>query len=329
MIIPLFLVYYQEHRTFKINSYRDFLKIRCNLDGKYIITKDLDFKYKVTKSKDLCDKKTIFDGELNGNNYVIKNIGEPLLSCLGKNAKVENLKLTSVEIDKNGENLGALAYFNHGSIKNIYDEGRVEGQINVGGTVGFNTGFIEHTVFKGTVRGIKNIGGIVGFNMLGVINQARVTGKIEGEIYVGGLAGQLNATTTYLFMNNLLEVNVYGVAQVGGVTGSSGGFIKNNIIVGEISGYKFVGILCASSNCLSQNNLFLGCIIGYDQDYYKPVYVINDDVFHNIIPEEYHNYLITETEISNPDWYINVLDLDPEIWDLETIKQKGYPTLKK
>lgn len=64
-------------------------------------------------------------------------------------------------------------------------------QIVVGGIVGDNSGIIINCSFEGTVEGNDYVGGIAGFNELsGILMECKCSGTVTGAHYSGGIAGE-------------------------------------------------------------------------------------------------------------------------------------------
>ena len=65
------------------------------------------------------------------------------------------------------------------------------GQMVVGGLVGDNSGIIMDCSFDGIVEGNDYVGGIAGFNELsGILMDCKSSGKVTGTHYTGGIAGE-------------------------------------------------------------------------------------------------------------------------------------------
>lgn len=319
IVIPLCLTIYQEKRVVKIHNIKDFAKIRYNLDGKYLLVNDIDFEnYKPTiLTENVCDKNNIFNGHFQGNGHVITNLHYPLFHCIGSNGVVENLKLTSVNIDlSNVNNIGTLTYYNYGSVKGIYVNGMVMGNETVGGIVGSNQGYIKQVHFDGTVTGIRSIGEITGIGTTQLeITETQVTGRVEGRLLVGGIAGELIVPSENVVVyNNLIEADVVGDSFVGGVAGYTITKTNWNVITGNVIGETCVGLVSGRKNTPSSSDLFIGSISGYDQESFESIFV-KDNV--NIGTEIPYEYLVTYEELTNYTWLIENIGLDPKIWEIE------------
>jgi hypothetical protein len=165
---------------------------------------------------------SIFNSELNGNNYyldeividtkyhlatafienlyesgVIKNLNlirthiSGRLGCSGL-VNVNNGLIDSVHIKgsvssryENARPVSGIAYWNEGIISNSSFDGDLEGK-TVGGLVSFNEGIIKKSFFEGTITGAR-IGGITGTND-GTISKSYAKAKIEADSAAGGIA---------------------------------------------------------------------------------------------------------------------------------------------
>lgn len=96
-----------------------------------------------------------------------------------------------------------------GIVKNLNVVGRVipnKTQSVVGGIAGNNYGVIVNCSFKGIIDGNDYVGGIAGINRLsGIISDSKVEGVILGKHFTGGLAGENMGNI--LRCKNLSEVN--------------------------------------------------------------------------------------------------------------------------
>ena len=116
-----------------------------------------------------------FTGVFNGNghaisNFVCKQPGSGLFGAVrGTDAKIRDLVLFDPNVGRmdpaHGRNIGALV----GSLS----EGRVVGC----------------SVKDGLVVGYDYVGGLVGWNWKGRIERCSFTGKVIGEVSIGGLTG--------------------------------------------------------------------------------------------------------------------------------------------
>lgn len=226
-----------------------------------------------------------FAGVFNGNGFSIRGINvdqnKRYQGLFGYNdGIITNLTISNSSI-KGDNGIGAVAGLNSGTIQNCnIRDVEVQGNEKVGGIVGISmeNSTIENsnsTDERADVIGNKYVGGIVGYlNNNNIIktsfNKADVHGKeyvggitgiafygttienasnyakvIEGEKYVGGLAGYSAATIAHSKNYDKLNKNavVEGNDYVGGLVGL-------NYQMGNISSsYNFGNIICKNDNC--------------------------------------------------------------------------------
>jgi len=135
-----------------------------------------------------------FEGSFNGQNYTISNlfINRPigwyigLFGFIDTQGEVENVGIVDVYVSGYDE-VGGLAGWNNGNIKNSYATGNVSGDWDVGGLVGNNYNTIKNSYATGNVSGNTNVGGLAGLN----------TGRVENS-YAMGTVTRLSGTDTNL-----------------------------------------------------------------------------------------------------------------------------------
>ncbi len=168
-----------------------------------------------------------FLGKLDGNGYKITNLRldrrsgsfNGLFALIGSSGKVENLCMENVNII-GGENTGALAGYNYGTIRNSYAKGTVGGSYSVGGLMGNNSGNTSNNYFSGAVSGFISIGGLIGQNTFGSLSNSYSTGTVSGYNQVAGLVG----SSLYVTNNNSYSSGkVNGADNSGGLAGYSNG----------------------------------------------------------------------------------------------------------
>ncbi len=94
------------------------------------------------------------------------------------------------------EGVGGIVGTNHGSVRESYAKGTVEGTVDVGGIAGVSYGSIQNTFALGSVKGVESVGGLVGGNAYhayddshGSILNSYAANVVKGELDVGGLVG--------------------------------------------------------------------------------------------------------------------------------------------
>ncbi len=117
------------------------------------------------------------------------------------------------------DNVGGLVGYSTGRLFNCYSTGQVSGDWYVGGLIGLVTDSTVNTSFsKASVSGNRDIGGLVGMtgDETSVISDCYATGPAKGDMYVGGLVGQVERGRTYKCYS---AGSVTGNQYIGGFTG--------------------------------------------------------------------------------------------------------------
>jgi filamentous hemagglutinin family protein len=142
-----------------------------------------------------------FNGTLNGQGNQIENlyINRPgksqvgLFGVTGVNAAISNVGITrdfSTGSIVGGNDVGALAGVNYGSIYNSYASVDVVGNVNVGGLVGTNNGAIANSYAVSSVSGNSVVGGLVGENSGSLADTYAISALSTNAGTVGGLVGR-------------------------------------------------------------------------------------------------------------------------------------------
>ena len=138
-----------------------------------------------------------------------------------------------------------------GTVKNLtLDDVDITARSNVGAVAGQNRGTIENCSVSGSVKGSSNnscVGGIVGWHYGGTITDCHSSATVEGIAYIGGIAGQSNASITacYSTGNVTATINSYNYSFAGGVVG-----LNNNgaILTACCYNYSFAGGVVGLNN---------------------------------------------------------------------------------
>ena len=246
--------------------------IRNQLDGKYELTRDLDFQndasYASTSNKTIWttnegwqpigSARYPFTGMFEGNGYTIANltINRPNTSHIGLFGYVDNSKaeirrigLTNVSIDGMGAVGGLVGEFNGKSITRSYVSGKVTGMAEeVGGLVGELQGDIENSYVVGDVTGSERVGGLVGHipDASSIKNSYSVGNVMStGDFGAGGLVGTINtknAATNIFIVNTYANSNVSGKTWMGGLVGTNvGSQISDSLALGNVTATRFRG----------------------------------------------------------------------------------------
>ena len=155
-----------------------------------------------------------------------------LFASISEGGTVKNLTLEDVDITA-AIYTGAVAGQNDGTIENCSVTGSVTGNaLNndgyVGGIVGENRGTITGCAAEGSVKSSGTyIGGIAGGHREGSITDCHSSATVEGMSWVGGIAGQSDATITACYSTGDVTAtkNSWGYSSAGGVVGYSNGAV--------------------------------------------------------------------------------------------------------
>jgi prepilin-type N-terminal cleavage/methylation domain-containing protein len=194
------------------------------LDGKYILTKDLDLSGHCAGEGwvPIGNSTNKFTGTFDGNNHVITNLtinrDADYQGLFGytDGGKIENLGLENVDVTGN-KYTGGLVGLNNGTITNCYATGNITGNNLTGGLVGYNkSGSITNCYATGSISGNNDdTGGLVGYNS-GTITDCYATAEVTGNRYTGGLVGRnFDGTLTNCYATG----SVTGGSDTGGLVG--------------------------------------------------------------------------------------------------------------
>ena len=165
-----------------------------------------------------------YAGTFDGNNKTITgltinqsttdNVG--LFTSIAESGTVKNLKLDDVDITANS---------------------------NVGAIAGQNRGTIENCSVSGSVTGSSNnscVGGIAGWHSGGTITDCHSSATVKGIAFIGGIAGQSNASITACYSTGSVTatINSYNYSYAGGVVGmnNNGAILTACYATGNVEG---------------------------------------------------------------------------------------------
>ena len=171
-----------------------------------------------------------FSGVFDGNDHTLRNVdvnmpggdGVGLFGHLATGGQIKNLGVEDISIFGYND-VGGLVGENHGTVRNCYSTGAVNGSYTVGGLVGRNLyeGSISNSYSTGAVSGSYSVGGLVGWNFYeGTISNSCSTGSVSGEYCLGGLVGWNSWDGT--IRNCYSTGSVVGISLVGGLVGRNG-----------------------------------------------------------------------------------------------------------
>ena len=191
------------------------------------------------------------------------NLGETAIIDHVESLGIVNGSYKTVDGVHITENVGGIAgvNFNGAKISNAYNEAYVFGSNSVGGIVGYSgsdnevQNLISNVINSGIVtsssEGIEgeentqNTGGLIGSNNYTDITNARNTGTVTGENYVGGMVGYNSANSKLSNIINDGAASITGENYVGGIAGNNAGDIDADQMTlvnnGDIYGQNYVG----------------------------------------------------------------------------------------
>ena len=169
-----------------------------------------------------------------------------------------NKTITGLTINKSTEsNVGLFtSIVEGGTVKNLtLDDVNITASSNVGAIAGENRGTIENCSVSGKVAGLSDkVGGIAGLTCYGTITDCHSSATVEGEAYVGGIAGQSEATA-----GNASIIACYSTGNVTSTISSVGSYVGG--VVGQ---NKFGAILtaCYATGNVKGGSNFVGGVVG-------------------------------------------------------------------
>ena len=248
-----------------INTAEDFINIKNNTAGKYILKNDIDF------SGVNLEAISEFSGELNGNGKTISNLEASRGLVITNKGTIKNINIVSSDFNissdsftydasRNGADysIGIIAESNAGKISNcklaginyitvnlsedidydiFVDCGSFVGANLASGVIENCDGYLTDLCLKGTQNnkstGFVNAGGICGINMSGgkISGCSSNTFNIKNDIGInvsacfGGIAGDSSGNIENC--KAVLSPGSESFASYGGVVGYNNGDIKN------------------------------------------------------------------------------------------------------
>ncbi len=311
-------------RSTEIKTKEDFLAIGKSDVGRkkqYVLMNDIDLTGISATGNPIVSGT--FSGSIDGNNHKISNAKDVLFGTVKgtiKNLKVENSAVTS------------------GSAKGIFANTITNATLE---NISINNSSISNNAGQ--------VGGLSGTISSSKINKIAITNvNIKANNTIGGLTGQLNSGTVE---NILITGRIQGTlwhnlgSRVGGITGwlSSGAVIKTSVTKAEIVGNGRTGnggIIGGpnSGNSIIENSISLSTgtnsyriagtssVLNGSTNVYE--YSASNSAT-NINANNNTKVLSATTEnVTNPNFYINNVKLDSKVWNTNTVKTLGYPTLK-
>lgn len=293
-----------------------FRELSGNLKGTFRLEQDLDAS---GLSESEAAVLGTFAGELDGNGHRIYNLDRPLFQNLS-GAQIHDLVIEDADITKQVK--GILANKISGGSK-ITDTYIIDSRLNntQGQTGGF-VGIIENSTISGC---------------------AAVNVNIKGGDTIGGIAGQLNGTTTVTnsYVTGVLEgtgTNATLGARVGGITGWHSGksidhcFTKVNITApsrlgngGIVGGPKDSQVTINNSLSMSTGSAYR--IAGFDTlKNARSVYEYEGSDSATNIKDT--NSVAETSDIYSRDFYVDTLGFSEDMWSFELTEYDILPSLQ-
>ena len=142
---------------------------------------------------------------------------------------IKNLTISG-EIKTSGDISGGICAENYGEIINCRSRVKINSSGNyIGGISGINYGFIKQSRNNSHITTTGDyVGGIVGYNKsLGKIYKCGSSGRITGEMYIGGVCGFTEGNNDNVIELSFNMGNITGSEFVGGVCGGTSDEIIN------------------------------------------------------------------------------------------------------
>ncbi|WP_175884041.1 GLUG motif-containing protein [Burkholderia sp. BCC0044] len=162
-----------------LHTLADLRNVDANLKGRYVLGNGID------------GAKTVFQSIGGGLSFtgVFDGLGNTISQLT-----VANVAHTAVGLF--GVNVGRIANLGLSDIRVPVSSGKYGVPTSAGALVGMNIGTISNVTARNVIVNVKgqaNVGGLVGANYGGTIEQAKVSGRVEGDrnvLSIGGLVGE-------------------------------------------------------------------------------------------------------------------------------------------
>ena len=330
-----------------VNNKEEFIKAATsNPFHTIVLDNDIDFSNYNSENNTVINN---FSGVIKGENHKIYNLNIPLFNTLN-GAKVYDLRIEKVNINKKEERLGALSknaynssikginltditinsnnnkevgtligYMQNTRINNVHSTNfNVSGSTRIGGLIGFGQGgnYIATSSANGNVIGTSNaVGGLAGEANGDTLTNTYALGFVKGATDVGGLVGWADNSS---IINNFAKVEISANNDTGGFVGKivTKANIKNNISFSiNNNGYKFDG--------RTDSNVFEN---GYSNNYEIEEYVGKTAESKNVPMGTITS--IKLENVKNIKFYVTTLGWSQDIWDLSKVESGELPKLK-
>ena len=242
-------------------------------------------------------------------------IAQSLTRIIMQNVSVDEYSSLSITNKTLGTTYagGLIGYSNFSTIIDCYNKGMISSKGHIGGFIGSSnaSNIIINSYNSGMISGEWFVGGFIGsLYSTSIITNSFNSGTISGKGYVGGFIGASSSGTTTI-SNSYNSGIISGDGYIGGFLGRSYPpiIISNSYNSGVISGEYLVGSFIGTTSYITStiNNSY--CIT---------------------ILNEFDSLVVATNQLDTLDFYLNVLEWDPEIWNFEDLDRDSnkYPTLR-
>lgn len=239
---------------------------------RFVLTEDID----LAESGVEIESAGYFAGEFDGGGHTIRGLSITaagsrlgLFRQVGPKGSVHDLNVEGAVCPTGTRTeIGGVAGFNEGTLRDCSFTGEVRGVQDVGGVVGKNSGTVTGCRFSGTAAGEHQVGGVAGTNA-GVVFNCENAGEVNCEQIIpggerrfdisafsqedfvdisniGGVAGE--NTGVLRFCRSTGDVGYpYAGYNVGGVVGKNSGFVDSSRSSGAVEGRRDVGGVAGQS----------------------------------------------------------------------------------
>lgn len=289
-------------------------KIKADPSGTYELTGNLDAGTLLPLESSLFPID--FTGTLNGNGYTIKNLKTPLFNTLN-GATIQNLVIQAAQVNGKGGILATSAEAT--TLKNVHlTDSTLSGNISpAGGMIGRTIGTLKienSSVTNSTITGGKRTGGFIGWANTSAnvtISNSYIQGDVTGSSdAVGGIIGEVsgNITIENCYSATIIKSNGRATGGIIGYYASGIMRLNNNLSLadGTTGGNRVHG----NGNSNSSNN-------NYELKESQLASNVSGD-----------KIKVLEKANINKVFFETTLGWDPDIWNLETVMESDYPTLK-
>ena len=153
--------------------------------------------------------------------------------------QIKNLTLENVRLSGRDQ-VGAIAGYCSGTIKNCHVTGLINGHSSIGGIVGrAEYGYLAGSSSNSNVSGTKDyVGGIAGAVYGNIIEKCHTEGTVSGLYYIGGISGYMSGEQ---LVQCFSSARIEGDYRAGGLIGQSTKQIEYCYFLGEVIGKGYIG----------------------------------------------------------------------------------------